>query len=281
MPVFDTPASIDVIIELAIGDVRVTASDRADTVVDVQPSDPGDQSDVEAARQIRVDFADGVLRVIAPKRTFDFSRKSRSVEVTVGLPENSRISTEIASGDFAGAGRIGEARVKTSAGHIRIERSGPLRVNTSAGHVTVGSVTGHAEITTGSGKVQIGEVDGTAVIRNSNGETILDQASGDVQVRSANGDIRVDRAGAGVDARTSSGDIRLGEVIRGRITLGTSMGDLEVGVAAGTAAWLEVDTSFGKVRTDLADAPGPGEADDTVEVRGRTSHGDIRIHRSR
>lgn len=280
MPVFDTPASIDVTIELGVGDVRVSAGDRADTVVDVRPSDPGNESDVEAARQVRVDYADGVLRVIGPKRTFDFSRKSRSVDVTVEMPGDSRLRVELQSGDFTAAGPLGEARIKSSAGHIRVERSGPLRVSTSAGHVTVGRVTGSADISTGSGKVQVGEVDGTAVIGNSNGETILDAVTGDVRVRSANGDIRIDRAGAGVDARTSSGGIRLGEVIRGKINLGTSMGDLDVGIAEGTAAWLEVDTSFGKVRTDLADAPGPDEAEAIVEVRGRTSYGDVVIHRA-
>jgi hypothetical protein len=103
---------------------------------------------------------------------------------------------------------------------------------------------------------------------------------GDVRVRSANGAIGIGRAGAGVDVKTSNGSIRLGEVVRGSVVLGTAAGDLDIGVAEGTAAWLEVNTFYGQVRNLLADASRPEEGDKTVEVRGRTSYGDITIHRS-
>ncbi|HEX6451819.1 MAG TPA: hypothetical protein VF060_20440, partial [Trebonia sp.] len=108
----------------------------------------------------------------------------------------------------------------------------------------------------------------------------IDAVTGDVQVRAANGGITVDRASAGVDAKTSNGAIRLGEVARGSVVLGTAAGDLEIGIAEGTAAWLEVNTGFGHVRNLLENATRPEEADETVEVRGRTSAGDITIHRS-
>ena len=39
LPAFATPDPIAVSIELSVGDVRVVASDRADTVVQVRPSD--------------------------------------------------------------------------------------------------------------------------------------------------------------------------------------------------------------------------------------------------
>ena len=58
------------------------------------------------------------------------------------------------------------------------------------------------------------------------------------------------------------------------------MGDLEIGIAEGTAAWLEVNTGFGHVRNLLKNATRPEETDETVEVRGRTSYGDITIRRS-
>lgn len=281
MPTYETPEPISVTLELGVGDVRITASDRADTVVEVRPSDEADESDVTAAQQVRVDYANGTLQVTGPKaRAFDFSRKTRSVEVAIELPAGSRVSAQMQMGDFRGAGRLGECRFKTSAGNVRLERTGPLHVDTSAGHVTVGRVAGDAEISTGSGKVQIGEVEGSTVVKNSNGDTAIDAVSGDVQVRTANGGISVDRAGAGVDAKTSNGSIRLGEVARGSAVLETAMGDLEIGIPEGTAAWLEVNTKFGHVRNLLENASRPEEADETVEVRGRTSYGDIMIHRS-
>ena len=52
---------------LGVGDIQVVASDRTDTVVDVRPSDPAKKSDVTAAEQTRVEYADGRLLVTAQK----------------------------------------------------------------------------------------------------------------------------------------------------------------------------------------------------------------------
>jgi hypothetical protein len=60
----------------------------------------------------------------------------------------------------------------------------------------------------------------------------------------------------------------------------TSAGDLEVGVASGVAAWLDVSSSFGTMRNDLDTVDGPDESDATVEIRGRTGAGNIVIHRA-
>lgn len=203
-----------------------------------------------------------------------------SVEVSIELPSGSQVSTDMQMGDARCAGRLGECGLKTSTGNLWLERTGPLRLNTSAGHVTAEAITGNAEISTGSGKVQIGKVEGAAVVKNSNGDTTIDAITGDVRVRAANGGIRVERAGAGVDAKTSNGSIRLGEVAHGSIELQTAMGDLKIGIAEGTAAWLQVNTKVGHVDNQLENATQPQEADKTVEVRGRTSYGDITIHRS-
>jgi DUF4097 and DUF4098 domain-containing protein YvlB len=280
MPNYETPEPISVTLELGAGNVRIAASDRTDTVVDVRPSDEADESDVQAAQQTRVDFTNGMLRVTGPRRTFDFSRKTRSIDVSIELPSGSQVSADIQMGDIGCAGRLGQCRLKTSAGNVWLERTGPLRLHTGAGHVTAGGIAGNAEISTGSGKIQIGEVEGTAVVKNSNGNTTIDAVTGDVRVRAANGDIHIGRAGAGVDAKSSNGSIRLGEVVRGSVVVGTANGALDIGIAEGTAAWLEVNTGFGHVRNLLENTTRPDETDQTVEVRGRTSFGDVTIHRA-
>ena len=281
MPTFETPEPISVTLDLGVGNVRIAASDRTDTTVDVLPSNASDDSDVQAAERVRVDYANGVLQVTGPKvRVFDFSRKTRSVEVSIGLPHGSRVSGDVQVGDLSGTGRIGECRFKSSAGSIRLERTGPLRVVTAAGHVTADEVAGDAEIHTSTGTVRIGEVEGSVVVKNSNGDTVIAAATGEVRVRSANGDISVDRAGAGVEATTSNGGIRLGEVARGSVELESAMGDLVIGIAEGTAAWLDVSTQFGQVTNQLDDTTRPEKSDETVEVRARTSFGGITIRRS-
>src|SRR3712207_3088436 len=103
MPVFTTPDPISVTIDLSVGDVRIAASDRTDTVVEVRPSNAADDSDVQAARQTRVEFADGALSVRGP-RNFDLSRKSRSVAVLVELPTGSAVRGDMAAGNVASTG---------------------------------------------------------------------------------------------------------------------------------------------------------------------------------
>ncbi|GIF24363.1 hypothetical protein BJ973_007842 [Actinoplanes tereljensis] len=279
MPKFETPEPISVTLDYAVGNVRIAASDRTDTVVEVRPSHESDESDVQAARETRVDYSNGTLQVTGPKRLFDFSKKTRAVEVTIELPAGSRLDAHLQMGEVRTTGRLGDSKIKTT-GNILLERTGPLRLHTGYGHVTIDAVTGDADISTGSGKIQVGEVTGTVAVKNANGDTLIDAATGDVRVRNSNGNIEVDRAGAGVDAKTSNGNIRLGEVIRGAITLATAAGGLDVGIAAGTAAWLELNTGFGNVLNQLENTTRPDETASTVEVRGRTGYGDIAIHRS-
>lgn len=279
MPTYETLEPTSVTLELGVGSVRIVASDRTDTVVEVRPSDEADESDVKAAQQVRVDHTNGMLQVTGPKRIFDFSKKTRSVDVSIELPSGSQVSAHLLMGDIRCAGRLGESRLKTT-GNVWLEQAGPLSLHTGAGHVTADGIAGDAEISSGSGKIQIGEIEGAAEVKNSNGDTIIGAVTGDVRVRNANGAIDIERAGAGVDAKTSNGSIRLGEVVRGSVVLATAAGNLDIGIAEGTAAWLEVNTGFGQVRNLLDNATRPEGADDTVEVRGRTSYGDITIQRS-
>ncbi|AXB41206.1 DUF4097 family beta strand repeat-containing protein [Amycolatopsis albispora] len=254
MPIFDTPAPITATIEVSVGEVRLVASDRTDTVVEVRPANQADASDVDAAAQTRVDYANGELRVIGPKRhPFDVSKKSRAVAVTIELPAGSRVRGDAAMGDFDGTGSLGDCRFKTAAGHVRLETTGRLRVETAAGHVEVGRVEGDAEVRTSSGRVAIGAVGGTGFVKTSNGSTKIGVAGGELRLRAANGDISVDRAAAGVDAESSCGDI-------------------EVGVAESAAARFELKTRFGRVRNAVANSPGGG-----VGVRAHTAFGDITV----
>ncbi|MFB9909634.1 DUF4097 family beta strand repeat-containing protein [Allokutzneria oryzae] len=283
MPIFDTPQPISVTIELSVGEVLITAGDRADTVVEVRPTDKDDASDVKAAQQTRVDYADGRLLVTGPKaRMLDFSKKSRSVAVSIELPRGSRVDSEGAMVDIRSGGELGECRIKTSAGHVRLDRTGPLRLDTGAGHVSVDRSAGKTEITTGTGKIQIGEIGGPGVVKSSNGSIEIGTATGELQVRAANGDVTVDHAvGDRVDATSSNGAVKVGDVVRGTVVLKTGMGDLEVGIREGTAARLDLSTGHGRVRNALEEVPSrPGEAAETAEVRAHAAYGDITISRS-
>lgn len=153
MPVFDTPEPISVTFEIGAGDVQIIAEDRDDTVVEVWPTDETDGSDVKAAEQASVEYDNGVLSIRTPKsRSIDFSRKTRSVDVTIVLPVGSQVRGEASVGDLRCAGHLGECRFKTSTGHVQLDHIGPLRLDTAGGHITVGRVDGDAEISTATGR---------------------------------------------------------------------------------------------------------------------------------
>ena len=281
MPTFDTPQPIQATIEASVGDVRVIAGDRTDTVVEVRPTNPASGSDVKAAEETRVEYADGrlLIKSAKPWRHYTPFGSGGSVEVTVELPTGSSVTGDSLMGAFHSEGELGECRYKSGMGHLRVDHAEGLRLKTAHGRVVVERAVGPTDVS-GSGEIRIEQVDGPAVVKNSNGDTRIGTVTGDLRVRSANGDITVGRAGRSVAARTAAGDIRIGEVVRSVVDLKTAAGEIEVGIQAGTAAWLDVSSQYGRVHNDLDTTDGPASSDETVEVRARTGYGDIAIRRS-
>lgn len=282
MPAFDTPEPILATIDIPGGEVRITASDRADTVVEVRPRSESEDVDVQTARETQVDYAQGRLLVKAPRnkgRWWLFERGRGAVEVTVELPTGSRVDIDAYVAEVYCQGRLGETKVKSSSGATRLDQTGRLRLRT-AGDIAVERAAGQADVTSADGDIWIGEIDGPAVLSTSNGDIAVGEVHDDVRLKTASGDLTVDRAHAGVNARTPSGEIRIGEVARGEAVLETASGRVEVGIRKGSAAWLDVRTGYGSVRNAMDAAGSPDPADETVQVRVRTGAGDIVIRRA-
>jgi hypothetical protein len=281
MPVFATPKSITVVIDLYAADVRLVASDRTDTVVEVRPSNEADDSDVKAAQQTRVEYSDGTLTLRGPKSVaLNFTRKSRSVAVAIELPTGSAVQGDMLVGHVTGTGALGECRFKSSVGHFALDRTGSLRAKTT-GNITVDTIDGDADLVTATGTVRVREIGGTAVVKNSNGAIDLGTVGGGLRARTANGPISIERADAAVDAKSSNGNVRVGRITRDTVTVHTATGDLEIGVAAGTAAWLDLKTGFGRVNNALDGLDHePEKSEETVQLRAHTAYGDITVRRS-
>jgi DUF4097 and DUF4098 domain-containing protein YvlB len=281
MPTFKTSDPILATIEVVAGDLRIAARDRTDTIVEVRPSDPSHEPDVRAAEQTRVLMTSDGLLVKTPKqRGLSLFGKPGSIDVTIDMPTGSRLLVDAGIGTLRCSGRLAECQVKNGAGEIDLENTGPVDLKIGAGGISVGVVTGTADITSGSGRVRLTEVDGPAVVRNANGETWIGAVTGNLQVSGSNGGISIDRAGGDVTATTANGSLRIGCVSRGMTTLKTSMGEIEVGIAAGTAALVDAQTKLGRVRNSLAVADSPDPADETAEVHARTAFGDVVIRRA-
>ncbi|MFF9482047.1 DUF4097 domain-containing protein [Streptomyces sp. NPDC014733] len=280
MPSFDTSGPIAVTAQLDAGSLQLLAGERRDAVVDVRPRDPKRDQDVRAAEQAEVSFAGGVLTVRTPKPRYRLGRTG-TVDVTVELPAGSRVEMTGAWVQVVGEGRLGEVRVKTSAGDVRLDATGPLQLTAAHGSVNVGRVDGAAEIATSSGSLRVGTVDGPATLKNSHGTTTVAAVTGELRVSGAHGDIDIARAEGPVTATTAHGTLRLADVARGSVQLETASGSIEVGIREGAAAWIDASSAAGQVRNALASAEAPGTAEDTVEIHARTRHGNIEILRAR
>jgi DUF4097 and DUF4098 domain-containing protein YvlB len=279
MPTFDTPDLITASIDVPIGDVRLIASERTDTVVSVEPADPANAEDRQAAEQTRVHYANGHLVVKGPKLRSWRMRKGGSIVLTVELPAGSRLSAAGGITDFHSDGSLGDCRVRTGAGRIQLDEVRDLSVKGGASNISVERASGPTEISVATGDVRLRELGSAAVIKKSNEDTWIGRADGDLRVTTANGAISVDVANASVSAKTAKGSLRVGDAARGSVELQTHLGDIEVGVREGSAAWLDLRSSAGAVHNALDAADAPGASAETLEVRARTHLGDIVIAR--
>ncbi|MET8625431.1 DUF4097 family beta strand repeat-containing protein [Kitasatospora sp. NPDC004669] len=279
MPTYKTDGPISASLEFEIGTVWIRAGKRTDAVIEVRPADAARDADVKAAELTQVDFSGGRLTLKGPKQRTVFSSKKGSIEVLVELPSGSEVHADSPMADFVTEGQLGDCRLKTSMGRIQIDRADSVRLKTDMGDVRIGTIAGDAEVT-GGGRIEVGSVGGSLTVKNNNGDTEIDEVRGELTANSSNGRIHVGLAEAGVDAKTANGHIRIGEVVRGKVTLQSGVGDVEVGIAEGTAAWLDVHSKFGGVRNSLGQAEGPGDARETVEVRANTQVGSVTIRRA-
>jgi hypothetical protein len=178
MQKFDTPVPISAVLDTPAGRIQFVAADRADTTVEVRPTNAGKRRDVKVAEQTTVDYRDGVLRIDAPAARNQYLGPSGSIEVTVGLPAGSRIEGNAAVSEFRGVGRFGDVALEAY-GVVKIDEAANVRLTAYAGDVSVGHLTGTAEISTQQGDIQIAEaVSGTVVLTTQMGDVTVGAADG-------------------------------------------------------------------------------------------------------
>ncbi len=142
MTVFQTPEPISVSIEFGVGDLRLVASESAETVVEVKPTDPTKKGDVTAAMQTQVEYASGSLLVRGPKtwRKWTPWGSHESIDVEIQLPPGSRVGADLGMAAVHSTGRLGDLDLKTGMGDVRVDEAGPVKIRTGFGEVTLGQV---------------------------------------------------------------------------------------------------------------------------------------------
>ncbi len=262
MTTFHTPEPITAVVQVVAGAVRLTATDRDDTVVDVRPRDPERASDVRAAEQTRVDYHNGTLVVTAGRKVLSLGRGG-AVRVDIALPTGSRLDLSSASADVDADGVYSDCRFASASGSVR-----------------VATVTGNLKADTASGDIAAGDVAGNARIATASGDAAIDRIEGDVKFQAASGNLTIGTLRGHVKHQAASGSVTVAAAVTGALHAQTGSGEVEVGVPAGTAARLELKTHSGTVDNGLQSSDGPAVGDETFVVHARTGSGDISIRRA-
>ncbi|MEV0717356.1 DUF4097 family beta strand repeat-containing protein [Asanoa sp. NPDC050611] len=270
MPTFASPQPVTATVEVAGAHVRVTASERTDTSVTVAPIDQTSRKDVKVAEKTKVEYADGRLSV----KTTASGDKDGSVAITIDLPAGSSLAAYLAHSDIHATGKLGDSELHMASGKARLDHVNALRANISSGEVAVDHVAGTADVEGGAFTMRIGEALGPVAIESSGGQAWIGHAHAAFKLNTATCDLDIDRADADVTATTASGAIRIGRLTHGQATLTNASGNIEVGIAPGTTAYVAAKSERGAVRDYVSAASNP---DSEVTVHARTRHGDIII----
>jgi hypothetical protein len=273
MHTFATPGPITATVQVAGARVRVTASDRTDTVVLVEPVDETNPSDVKVADKTKVDFAGGRLTV----KTTVSGDKNGSIAITIDVPADSSLVAYLSHSDVRADGSFGECELHMAKARVELDRIDALQATISAGEVAIRHIAGRAAISGAAIAVRIGEVEGAVELTSSGGQTWIGHAMTDLDLSSGTGGFDIDRADSGVTAKTGDGAITIGRLTRGPAELSNRSGNIEVGIRAGANALVDADSKRGTVRNSVPAPDGPGTPDNKLTVHARTRHGDIVI----
>ena len=276
MPIFATPGPIAATVEVAGARVRVTASDRTDTVVLVEPINEASRSDVKVASKTKVGFAGGRLSV----KTTTPGDKSGSVAITIDLPAGSSLAAYLAYSSVQAEGPVGQCELHLASGQVQLDRIEALEASIASGEVAIGHIAGSASIDGGAFTMRIGEAGGSVGLSSSGGQVWIGHAVADLDLSSGSGDFDIDRSDGSVTATTASGAIRVGRMTHGQAKLINGSGNIEVGIGAGTAASIDANSERGAVHDLVSSQENAGPPDHQVMVHARTRHGDIIIQRA-
>jgi putative adhesin len=247
---FHTPLPLELEVGIPSGDIEVETTEGEESNITVD----GDERLLEEV-EIRHD-GDRLLVAYRGKGKFGFSLSPLSLVFGSEL----RVRASVPHG--------GSVKVKTASADTRLDgRFGPLGVNSVSGDVRLR-----------------GQVAGSTSLKTVSGDVDLDRVEGDLSAHTVSGDLRIGPVAGSSDLKTVSGDIRLQSVAAGEVRFSSVSGDIEIGIAQGSAVDVDAGSTSGDLSSEvpLGSEPvqGEDEAAPTVVLRGRTVSGDVKVFRA-
>ncbi|RAD77283.1 hypothetical protein DN508_32430, partial [Burkholderia multivorans] len=151
----------------------VTASDRADVDVTIEPSNPDRSADREAAERITVTETENGIAVTGEKRLL--LGANGSADVRPAVPAGTDLEATISAGAVRLRGHLGAVRLKISAGDVTGDTMVSIRAKVSHGSIALAEVADGADLQLSSGEAEIGRIGG-----------------GETRIKSGHGSIRID-----------------------------------------------------------------------------------------
>lgn len=275
MYTFNTPDPVNLQVELSRGLVRIIAEDCQTTRIELTPID-GDfaaQALIDAA-EVTQDGNAIQVKVPPPQRGFlrGFGGK---VLVTIHLPTGSRGMIRVHSASVEAQGRLGDLRVHSASGRIRIEDAGAVEAYTGSGEIRIGHASGPCDARTGSGPVEIESAAGETRLTSNSGAVTVGKAAGALKATTGSGEVKVGRTGPEADLFAASGRVTVDLAGPGRLRARTASGEVRIGVTRGLPTWLDVRTTSGAVRSRLEASSPPGEGEDHLKLVVHTTSGGV------
>ncbi|MCA8962675.1 MAG: hypothetical protein KDC38_19255 [Planctomycetes bacterium] len=174
----------------------------------------------------------------------------------------------------------GDVEASTSFGAMEIsEVRGSLKARNSHGALEIDNVDGSVDAKTSFGPLRVENAGDTAKLRNSHGSIHGTGLRGSVDAETGFAEIDLESAGERARIENAHGEIRLamtGQRID-RIDASTTFAPLRLEIPEGLSPQVEVDQSFGSIRSAVpVNRPTPAEASGPP-VRLKVRHGDIEI----
>lgn len=252
---FNTTGLVEARIEVPAGSVDVRIGSPDVVAVSLEPEEPGSRRGQELVDASTVSFEDGRLVVHVPSKMI----MNAGVVCSVALPEGSSLDAKTASADLSCTGRLGDVSASVASGDITLE-----------------TVDGSLELKSASGDLRCGEVGRELNVKGASSDVTVGAVGGGASIQVASGDVEIDAIGGSLRVNTASGDIRLRRASRGEVSAKTASGDIVIGVASGTNAYLDASSVTGEMKCTLSmDQTATSEAD--LRIVCRTASGDVLV----
>lgn len=222
---------------------------------------------------------DEIVVRIERRRLGWFGWTGGHIEARIVVPTGSAAQLFTGSGHVETQGTLGDVKASSGSGNIRLDACGEVRARTGSGEIAVASSTGSLDAKTGSGNVAAGKVSRNVRITTGSGSAELAGAGGEARLTCASGSIQIDNVGDALEAFTASGSIRIARADHGSVRAKTASGSVSVGVAKGSAAYLDIHTMSGRVHSELEDGAAPREGEKQVELFITTMSGNVNVTR--